>query len=276
MANNALKSGIFAALTNALSNRIDPGAPYNHGSIKVTDKKYMSSSSDMQKAVANFAKGLGASNTALKASNPSSSGNTGSKLGSGSTADGISSFTGKAVNSATSFDSNNPSSIVNSNLSGTQYEALANKNNALSLAINRENNAFNAQQAELQRTWSENMSNTAHQREVQDLQAAGLNPILSANAGASTPSGAAATNAATPNLDHSIIAALAGLAQTSISANATMSAAATAAAGQVAAANTTAAATRYQADVTDKWQRYASENAMTVGMMNALANAIPF
>ncbi|AXH73968.1 MAG: DNA pilot protein [Microviridae sp.] len=77
--------------------------------------------------------------------------------------------------------------------------------NETNLRIGRENNAFSAQQAAMNRDFQErmvgqqeqyqtNMSNTAWQRGVADMRAAGINPMLAfSQGGASSPMGSSAS-----------------------------------------------------------------------------------
>lgn len=104
----------------------------------------------------------------------------------GSTA---SSLSGTSVNSA----------VASSSYSGFDsyldlLREISRENNAFNLKQTEMVNAFNAEEALKNRDWQERMSNTAHQREVQDLIKAGLNPVLSAmnGQGAFTGSGSAA------------------------------------------------------------------------------------
>lgn len=105
-------------------------------------------------------------------------------------------------------------------------------------ASQRRTMQYNADQAALNRRWQEYMSNTAHQREVRDLMAAGLNPVLSVTGGSGAPvtSGASASASSQQgsrgDTDMSLTGALVNLLSTALQTQASVANTATSAAAQ--------------------------------------------
>ena len=168
--------------------------------------------------------------------------------------------------------------------------------------------AFNQNEAAKNRNWQEMLSNTAHQREVRDLMAAGLNPVLSAmnGNGASVGSGATAqgvtsqgakgdtdtsANGAIANLLGSILSAQTQIEAANINAktqeavadkytamerivseiaaSASRYGADTSAAASRYGADTSAAASRYHSDRSFDASRYGSDRAAMASMFGS-------
>lgn len=118
---------------------------------------------------------------------------------------------GRAIVNASSDSGNGDSDPLIEALSGwfDKLQTSADKANEIAQSNAVAANQFAHDEAELQRQWQENMSNTAYQRAYADMKAAGINPIIGFGAGASpasTPGGAAAsaTGAQTFKRDHNI------------------------------------------------------------------------
>lgn len=99
----------------------------------------------------------------------------------------------KLYNNKTKTNNGMWGAIIGTALSAVASIASAASNRKFQKKTMREQNEFNSNEAQVTREWNEQMDNTKYQRQVADMQAAGVNPALAMSGGVTTQATSNAT-----------------------------------------------------------------------------------